>query len=87
MKDGRALLDYLAFEMGCECLSDLHYLSLEGRRCLVKKISQIPVQETSLHDWNDALRYLADVRPEATAQAAKMRLVETLSHVEKDDEN
>lgn len=79
MKDGRSLLDYLALEMGCECLSDLHFLSQEGRHCLVKKINEVSVQETSLHDWNDTLTYLTNANPEDTSSNAKLQLMELLS--------
>ena len=60
-----SLLEFLAYKAGCPYLSDLPRV--------------IPAESASLHDWNDALEYLAQAPPEATPQAARRRLLERLN--------
>lgn len=71
-----SLLDFLAHQVGSTYLSDLPRMS--GAR-LVRELEQIPAEAASLHDWNDALEYLAQAPPEATPQAARGRLLERLN--------
>lgn len=70
------LLDFLAHQVGSAYLSDLPRMS--GAR-LARELEQIPAEAASLHDWNDALEYLAHAPPEATPQAARGRLLERLT--------
>ena len=69
------LLDYLAHQVGSTYLSDLPRMN--GAR-LARELEQIPAEAASLHDWNDALEYLAQAPPEATPQDARDRLVDCL---------
>ncbi len=71
-------MDVLAAEMGCEYVSDLHFLSCCQRVRLAGKVERIPADAAALFEWNDALYYLARGRPERTAQAAKERLLALL---------
>lgn len=73
------LLDYLSFQMKCEYLSELRFLSRPGRLQLAKIINQLPLEEHSLAEWNEALCYLAEYPPEKTAQIARDRLLQALS--------
>ena len=70
------LLDFLAYQVGSPYLSDLPRMN--GAR-LARELEQIPAEAASLHDWNDALDYLTGAPPEDTAQAAKERLIQSLS--------
>ena len=70
------LLDFLAYKAGCQYLSDLPRIN--GAR-LARELEHIPAESASLHDWNDALEYLAQAPPEATPQAARRRLLERLN--------
>lgn len=69
------LLDFLAHRVGSAYLSDLHWID---RARLARELEQIPAEAASLHEWNDALGYLAQAPPEATPQAARRRLLERL---------
>ena len=69
------LLDYLAHQVGSTYLSDLPRMN--GAR-LARELEQIPAEAASLHDWNDALEYLAQAPPVATPQDARDRLVDCL---------
>jgi len=72
------LLDAMSVQMHCEYLSDLHDLDNEQRALLAQKVKQLSPEAMGLHDWNDALEYLAHAPPERTAKAAKERLVQFL---------
>lgn len=78
----QSLLDLLAIQMKCEYLSDLRFLSLEQRRYLAQKLDQLTPREEDVRRWNDALTYLTNAPPEATARVAKERLVALLAHAE-----
>lgn len=75
----QSLLDLLSAQMGCMYLSDLRLLPAEERRRLAEKLERMEPGDADLRDWNDALNYLADAPPEATARAAKERLAALLS--------
>lgn len=79
MKKRIALLDMMSIQMRCEYLSDLRYLDYEQRAFLAKKVAQLSPEDADLHDWNDALEYMAQAPPERTAKAAKEQLVWLLS--------
>lgn len=79
MQVSMSLLDYLAYRMGCGFLSDMHYLQKGERGYLCRILQQISPEDASLQEWNDALTYLTDAMPEASAQAAKERLLALLS--------
>lgn len=72
------LLDAMSIQMHCEYLSDLHSLDNEQRTSLAQKVEQLSPEAMELHDWNNALEYLAHAPPERTAKAAKERLVRFL---------
>ena len=72
------LLDYLAREAGCMYLSDLpHAGRVECGRAF-HALERVAPEAVSLHDWNDALNYLAQAPPEETAQAAREHLLSAL---------
>lgn len=74
-----SLLDVLSIQMRCENLSDLRFLNGGQRALLVQKLECLTAKAEDLHDWNDALEYLAGAPPEQTAQVAKERLIALLS--------
>ena len=78
-----SLLDYLSHRAGCEYLSDLPYTTGWQRTRLTRALEDIPPEAASLHDWNDALQYLARQPPEETAQGARERLIQSLSRPRK----
>lgn len=73
-----SLLDTLAFQMGCEYLSDLRFLGNFSRKLLVCKIRRIMSDTYDLSDWNDALKYLVGNPVEQEAETAKQRLIAVL---------
>ena len=74
------LLDFLAYRAGHAVLSDLYYMDDLDRARMVRTLEAIPPEAARLREWNDALEYLARLPPEETAQAARGRLMEWLSH-------
>lgn len=74
------LLDFLAYRAGHTVLSDLHHMDALDRAQMARALEAIPPEAASLKEWNDALEYLARLPPEETAQAARGRLLEWLSH-------
>lgn len=79
MEKAQALLDLLSIQMDCMYLSDLKFLSGAQRLYLAQKLSQLTPREEDLDQWNDALEYLTGTGKEATALAARQRLVKLLS--------
>ena len=69
------LLKDLQGRTGCQYLSDLRYLSDEGRARAAQRIHEIPPEAAALAEWNDALAYLAGGQPVQTAQLARERLL------------
>ena len=76
----QSLLELMASQMGCVYLSDLRFLQPEQRRSLARELNRLAPREEDVQDWNDALEYLGGSPPEATAQAAKERLIHLLSY-------
>lgn len=74
----QSLLDLLSIQMKCDYLSDLRFLSQRQRRYLAHKLEQLTPREEDRWEWNDALQYLTGAPQEATAQAAKERLITRL---------
>ena len=74
-----SLLEFLAYKAGCPYLSDLPRVSGWQRVRMARELEQIPAEAASLHDWNDALDYLAQTGPEQTAEDARARLIAALS--------
>lgn len=73
------LLEFLQYKAGCTYLSDLRRLDGWQRVRLARVLEQIPMEAASIHDWNDALDYLAQAGPEQTAEDARARLIAALS--------
>lgn len=73
------LLEYLSYRAGCAYLSDLKYIGSWQKARLARVLGQIPVEAANVHDWNDALDYLAQTGPEQTAEDARARLIAALS--------
>lgn len=79
MTKNESLLDAMSIQMRCEYLSDLHDLDNEQLALLAQKVEQLSPEDVDLHDWNDALEYMAHAPPERIAKTAKERLVWFLS--------
>lgn len=73
-----SLLDFLAYEMKCEYLSDLRALSAGQKEKLANVIESIQSSDEDLHDWNDALEYLTGAQVKGTAAEAKVALIHAL---------
>lgn len=73
------LLEFLAYKAGCQYLSDLPFAGGWQRARLARELEQVPAEVAALWEWNDALDYLAQAPPEETAQAARERLIQSLS--------
>ena len=73
------LVDALSIQADCMYLSDLRYLDKWQRVRLARILEQLPADAASLEEWNGALQYLAQQPPEETAEAARERLLQSLS--------
>lgn len=73
------LLEVLSMRVNCQFLSDIKYLDELDRRRLAHVLEHIPPDAAALKEWNDALQYLAKRPPEGTAEAARERLIQSLS--------
>ena len=89
MRLEQSLLDLIAIQMGCPHLSDLHFLDGWQRTLLARAVREIHPENACLHEWNDALEYLAHAPPETTVQEAPAKLVKLLmpGHKNKGVEN
>lgn len=56
-------LEVLQLQMGCTYLSDLRYLPDTERIQLARKLMEVCPEAATLHEWNDALQYLARQPP------------------------
>lgn len=75
------LLDMLSSQAGCTYLSDLRYLSGWQKLRLAWTLERMPVDAADLKEWNDALDYLVREPPQETTQAARERLIQSLSGI------
>ena len=80
--DALPLLEFLAYKAGCAYLSDLPHASGRQRAQLAHELERVPAEAAALREWNDALDYLAQAPPEETAQAARERLIQSLSRAQ-----
>lgn len=55
-----SLVDYLAAQLGCEYVSDLHFLDALDRLRLTHVVSKLSPDDWPLEEWNDALEYVAN---------------------------
>lgn len=76
-----SLLDEASAQMGCQYLSDLHYLTPYQRCVLAASLERYDAQSFTLFEWNDALEYLSDCDAEDTASAAKEKLLQSLRRI------
>lgn len=74
-----SLLEFLAHEIGCEYLSDLHGIDNSQRKNAIRILEQISPEMVELRDWNDALSYLTKQQPVQTAETAKAQLIKHLN--------
>ena len=65
-----SLLDAMYMQTNCPCLSDLRRLHDWQKARLARSLERIPPEAASLHEWNDALEYLAKGPPQQTREAA-----------------
>ena len=73
------LLDYLAWQAGCEYLSDLPRADGCRRAQLLRALQRLPAEAAGLREWNDALDYLVQAPPAETPDQARLRLIAWLS--------
>jgi len=69
------LLKTLQDKTGCQYLSDLRFLSDEGKRQAAQWIHDTPPEAAALAEWNDALAYLTGEPPVQTVQLAREQLL------------
>ena len=74
----QSLLDLIAIQMDCAYLSDLKFLNSEQQKYLAQKLEPLTPYDEDLMQWNDALVYLTNAPPEASAYMAKTRLIQYL---------
>lgn len=71
------LLEALAEQLDCCCLSDLR---IRGKTALRSAIEGIPAERYSRRQWEDAVDYLLDERPSfLSAAQARRYLVQALT--------
>lgn len=69
------LLDYLAWQTGCEYLSDLHALTPAQRARLRRAVEALPPDAACLREWNDAAAYIADSEPGGSPAQSRQALL------------
>ena len=72
------LLESAAALLGCQYLSDLHYLIPCQYGDLADYIAQCSPEQHSLFEWNDALEYLTGIEAQRSIDIAKDTLVGAL---------
>ena len=72
------LLEFLQSSAGCAYLSDLKFIGGWQRIRLARVLERLPADAADLNTWNDALDYLAQAPPAASAEAARERLIAAL---------
>ena len=79
MIDGKDLFEYCADRMGCDYISDLHFLGKEEKARLSAVIEKISEEDATLFQWNDAFAYLTgSTEVFESAGEAKRHLVGSL---------
>lgn len=73
------LVDYLAYKIGCEYISDLPRAVGSRPMQLLQTLNRTPAEAAPLEEWNDALYYLVGASSEETAQAARTRLIKLVT--------
>ena len=74
-----SLLEFLACRAGCSLLSELREPDWLLRGALLHTLEGLPPDAAPLKERNDALQYLTGAPPEATASAARARLIALLA--------
>ena len=69
------LLDVLAQQMDLPFLSDLRYLRLEQKKRLRQYLISAAPEEVPLHEWNDAINYIAGLPPASNCRDAWLQLL------------
>ena len=81
------LLEFCMKRISCNYLSDVH--SLRNRESMLRVVSIIPAERYSVHEWVDALNYIADThyKEDMSAERAKKILLNVLrvGHERQDD--
>ena len=72
------LLDEAATFMKVQYLSDLRFLSTDGRSRLAAFLETFDAAEYILFQWNDAIEYLKAGVKQQTAQVARAQLLRAL---------
>lgn len=72
------LLDEAATFMKVQYLSDLRFLSTDGRSRLAAFLETFDAAEYTLFQWNDAIEYLKAGAKQQTAQVARAQLLRAL---------
>ena len=60
---GLLLLDYLAYRIGCNYISDLIHLKSWQKNRLLRELKRIAPEQLPLAEWNDALTYFTHYPP------------------------
>lgn len=74
-----SFVEFLALRAGCGLLSDLHYIDTAQRQILRRALHKLAAQDVELSEWNEALDYLLKAPPESTPEAAREKLIQSLS--------
>lgn len=73
------LLEALSIQADYTYLSDLKHLDGLRRARLVRALERVPPDAAELQEWNDALAHLSAEPSQETTQAARERLIQSLS--------
>lgn len=74
------LIDYIAFKMKCDYVSDLKFpLSTIEKRHVLHLLESIPPEAEPLTGWNDALNYILAEAPAQSQAEAKTKLLSGLA--------
>lgn len=73
-----SLVDYLAEKLGCDYISDLHFLNAKERLKMSIEVQKLNPEDWPIGDWNDALGYIANKPATDSCQSAYSELLAEL---------
>ncbi len=73
-----SLVEYIAYKINCDYISDLPCLDALGRAKAARVIENVPTETYPLSQWNDALQYIVHGRTALTAAEARTALMDKL---------
>lgn len=73
-----SLVDYLAEKLGCDYISDLHFLNKKERLKISNEVQKLNPEDWTIDDWNDALEYIVNKQAADNCESAYSELLAEL---------